>query len=148
MTSHLNQKPPTSRRARRGVQVGAAALLVSAALGAAYHEQVVDADEAPTARAHAPTSRAPDTGCDRLWDRVPTPSLPRAAWESAATGLGLSAQGPWVSADGLSWEHLDGTVVVVAAPRSPSPTVDRQAVCRTDGPTSTEAKHTTEGNQP
>jgi hypothetical protein len=147
MTPHQNHKP-ASRRARRGVQIGATALVVSATLGAAYHQQVVDTDDTPTARAHAPTSRAPDPGCGSLWDRVSLSSLPRAAWESAAEGLGLSAQGPWVSADGLTWEHLDGSVIVVAAPRSPSQDASRDAVCHTDWACQHEAKHTTEGNQP
>lgn len=132
MTSHRNHKPESSR-ARRVIQVGATALAMSAALGVAYHHQVAGADDAPTARAHAPTSDATDSHCDGLWDRVPVLSLPRAAWESAAEGLGLSAQGSWVSLDGLSWEHLDGTVIVVATPRSPSPTSSRELVCPTDG---------------
>ena len=145
MTPRTNHQP-ASRRARRGVQIGATALVVSATLGAAYHQQVADADDPPTERAHAPTTRAPDDVCDHLWDRVPVSGLPRAAWESAAEGLGLSAQGAWVSVDGLTWEHLDGSVIVVASPRPPSPTASRDAVCHTDGPARNEAKHSNEGN--
>ena len=146
MTSHTNQKP-ASRRARRGVQIGAAALVASATFGAAYHEQVVDGDDPPIARAHAPTSHASDSDCDHLWDRVPVLSLPEAAWESAAEGLGLSAQGSWVSDDGLTWEHLDGEVIVVATPTAPSPTASQEAGCRTDDPAHDEAKHTTGRSQ-
>lgn len=144
MTPHQTHKP-AGRRGRRGVQIGATALVVSATLGAAYHQQVVDADDPPTARAHAPTSRAPDDDCDHLWDRVPVSGLPRAAWESAAEGLGLSAQGPWVSVDGLTWEHLDGSVVVVASPRPPSQRASRDVVCNTDGPARNEVQHSNEG---
>jgi hypothetical protein len=138
-------KQPQGRRARRGVQLGATALVALAAFGAAYHQQVVDADDAPTERAHAPTTRAPDTDCSNLWDRVPVSGLPRAAWESAAEGVGLSAQGPWVSVDGLSWEHLDGSVIVVATPSSPSAGAS-QAACSTNGP-AVEALHVSEGSR-
>jgi hypothetical protein len=127
MTRHQQQRPE-SRRARRGIQIGATALIASAAFGFVSHQQVVGADDAPT----TPTSSAAAASCDHLWDRVPVSGLPRAAWESAAEGVGLSAQGSWVSADGLSWEHLDGRVIVVATPRTPS-TATSQDACSTHG---------------
>ena len=56
--------------------------------------------------------------CGSLWDRVRVLGLPEATWEPAATALGLTPRGPWISSDGLTWEHTDGRTVAVANPRS------------------------------
>lgn len=59
-----------------------------------------------------------DAECGRLWDRVQLSGWPDATTESAAAQAGLVSRGSWISLDGLTWEHVDGRVVVVAHPRS------------------------------
>jgi hypothetical protein len=109
-TIHLDtaDEPPRSR-CGRGTRSAVALLVLAgwlAAVGGAHGEAERQAiDRSPA---------ADDRG---LWDRVRTLDLPDYAWESAAIGLGLTPRGPWISADGLTWEHLDGRVVVVANPR-------------------------------
>jgi hypothetical protein len=102
--------PDEPRRSRRRRGIGyAAVVLVAAGWLASAGGALGEAEQ----QAIDPTPAA-----DRdLWDRVRTMDLPDYAWESAATGLGLAIRGPWISADGLTWEHLDGRVVEVAKPR-------------------------------
>jgi hypothetical protein len=64
---------------------------------------------------------AQDAECGPLWDRVRVLGLPEASWDTAATALGLTARGEWISVDGLIWEHRDGSTVEVANPRSDVP---------------------------
>src|SRR5690606_11996288 len=59
--------------------------------------------------------RTVSVGGERLWDRVRAVGVPEDRWLAVAAELGLSVRGPWISDDGLRWEHLDGRTIVVAA---------------------------------
>lgn len=93
----------------------AAGIVLAAGLVAVAGGDRLLADDDPI-RAAAPAS-TPDRECGPLWDRVRVSGRPGDTVESAAAAVGLVAHGPWISADGLTFEHLDGRVVVVARPR-------------------------------
>ena len=56
--------------------------------------------------------------CGSLWDQDHGTGRADASVEAVATHAGLVSRGPWISRDGLAWEHVDGRLVVVANPRS------------------------------
>ena len=112
--------PRTLRRNRRRVLVSTTALLAVGAFGGLLGGHLVAEDEPQRdAREPSPAPTSADE-CDSMWSRIRALGLPRESLTSIATALGFTARDMWASADGLTWEHLDGRVVVVAQPRSPS----------------------------
>ena len=91
------------------------------------------AGEPPPAAAPA---ASPGDECGPLWDRVRVLDLPEVSWDLAATAIGLTSRGGWISADGLTWEHLDGRTAVVATPRAAAST------SKTDCPTGADTDET------
>lgn len=48
-----------------------------------------------------------------MWDYVSSLGEKDYAWVATAEHLGYTVDGLWISADGQTWEHIDGTVVTV-----------------------------------
>lgn len=117
---------PHSRKKVRNLGLAAVAL---ASIGVTA--VAIGADDTQTA---AVPSAPVVEDCDSLWARVRALGLPETASESAAATLGLTVQGPWISSDGLTWEHLDGRTMVVATPlvENPTATTDCAADAATD----------------
>lgn len=116
------------RRHRRGVRLVASSLALAAIVGGAFSSGSIAADdEGLQARAGHPAAlptASAEVG-DDLWNRIRVLGLPRQWWEPVAIAMGLTPRGEWISADGLTWEHLDGRRIVVATPRTPTPTGDQ-----------------------
>lgn len=123
MTTHeprdvyrLDDQPHTTLR---DIGLVATALVFAGVFAVAVGgDMSVAGDSPPDAAPAAPA----DDDCGSLWDRVRVLGLPEASWVPAATALGLTPRGAWISADGLTWEHTDGRTAVVASPRSASST--------------------------
>lgn len=96
---------------------------------AAGNTLLADGDPVATA-APAPLH---DAECGPLWEQVGVSGRPDATLESAAAEAGLVTRGSWISLDGLTWEHVDGRIVVVAHPRSA--TSSRDTNCAVGAPT-------------
>lgn len=100
---------PTHRDLRDlGIAVGV--LVTTGVLAFAAGDRVLSDGGTAVSAAPAPT------GCDPTWDHAS--GRADAIVESAAADAGLVTRGAWVSRDGLTWEHVDGRVVVVAHPRT------------------------------
>lgn len=98
------------------------ALTLTAALTGAFGAgSIAAAGERLSDNAERP-SLPSQTGADdgNLWDRIRLIGLPRHYWVPVATAMGLSPRDGWISADGLTWDHLDGRRIVVATPRTPN----------------------------
>lgn len=108
------------RRHRRGRRLAVTTLALTAALGGAVGADPIVAapDAPPNGGAERPPS--PCSADDDLWDRVRMTGIPEHWWEPVAAAMWLTPRSPWISLDGLTWEHLDGRRVVVATPRSPT----------------------------
>ena len=119
-----------NRRDLRDIAIAASAMVAAGVFTVAAGSSML-ADGDPVAVA-APAPQ-PDAACDRLWDLVRVSGRPDATTASAAAEAGLAARGAWISSDGLSWEHIDGRIVVVAHPRSA--TSSRATICAADGGT-------------
>ena len=116
-----------NRRDLRDIGIATSAMVAAGVFTIAAGESLL-ADGDPVATA-APAP-ALDAECGGLWEQVQLSGRPEATTESAAAEVGLVSRGPWISLDGLSWEHIDGRIVVVAHPRSnPSP---RDTSCASD----------------
>ena len=104
-----------NRHDLRDLGIAAGALVAAGVFTVAAGNRIlVDGDPVATA---APAPEL-DAECDRLWDLVRVSGRPDATTESAAAEAGLVSRGSWISFDGLTWEHVDGRIVVVAHPRS------------------------------
>jgi len=102
-----------TRRDLRDIAVAASAVVAAGVFTIAAGDRILaDAGTAPTA---APT---PTDECGGLWDRVAVSGEPDRTVESLAADVGLVTRGSWISLDGVTWEHVDGRIVVVAHPRS------------------------------
>ena len=121
--SALGATPTDRRRHRRGGRLAVTTIALTVALGGAFGAGSIVAapDAPPEGDADCPTTPVP-SGADNddLWDRVRTTGIPEHWWEPVATAMGLTPRGPWISVDGLTWEHLDGRRIVVATPRRPT----------------------------
>lgn len=103
-----------NRRDLRDVALAASAVVAAGVLSGAAGNSLLADGQPVAALATAPPL---DAERDRLWDRVHLTGLPEATVESAVAEAGLVSRGSWISLDGLTWEHIDGRVVVVASPR-------------------------------
>ena len=111
---------PAGRPARRKrLALTAAAFVAVGALGGLAGSQFAG-DEA--ANADRPPAEPAPVECAPLWDQIRALDVPEASWEAVATAMGLFPRDEWISADGVSWEHRDGRVMVVARPRSTAAT--------------------------
>ena len=110
---------PPRRPTRRRRRLLALALTGASAAGIVTAERAAVADEPqppgvqPDRRTVAPAIRT----CDHLWDQILVLGLPEQARSSVAEHFGFAQSQDWLSADGLTWEHLDGRLVTVATPR-------------------------------
>ena len=106
----------TGRPARRKrLALTAAAFVAVGALGGVAGSQLTMDEASNTDR---PPAEQASLECAALWDQFSALDVPEASREAVATAMGLFPRGEWISADGLSWEHRDGRVMVVASPRS------------------------------
>jgi hypothetical protein len=106
---------------RRNHVIAAGAVLAAGLVAVAGGDRLLADDDPIPVAAPAPI---PASECGPLWARVQVSGRPGDTVESAAAAVGLVARGPWISADGLTFEHLDGRVVVVARPRPATPSQD------------------------
>jgi hypothetical protein len=115
----------SNRHDLKDIGIAASALIAAGVFSIAAGSTLL-ADGEPVATAATAPPLASER--DRLWDRIHLTGLPEATVESAAADAGLVSRGSWISFDGLTWEHIDGRVVVVANPRrAASPDAGRDA---------------------
>ena len=116
-------------RRKRLALTAAAFVAVGAFAGVAGSQLMMDDASNPD----PPLAAAASVDCTALWDHIRGLDVPEPSWEAVASSIGLFPRGEWISADGVSWEHRDGRVMVVAHPRS---TDTAPAVCRPPAGTS------------
>ena len=101
-----------NHRDLRDLGIAAGVLVTAGVLAFAAGDRVLSDGGTAVSAASAPAA------CGSLWDQDHGTGRADASVETAATHAGLVTRGSWTSHDGLTWEHVDGRVVVVANPRT------------------------------